>query len=144
MFITRVIQHWGLEETYLDSFHPQRFDHTTNTRSGEWEKSSVFLHMNANNPSLFFMFILSAVLLVDKNLPHKGSTNTTRLIYIEYCEPPYFKSWVCLHFLPFSVFQSLQTFIVWFPIFDIIASAILRENIYIRYHNNVQIFWILE
>eukprot|EP00493_Phyllostaurus_siculus_P008261 UN08359 len=31
MFITLVIQHWRIGGTYLNSSHPQRFDHTTNT-----------------------------------------------------------------------------------------------------------------
>ena len=38
MFTTRVIQHWGLGGTYLDSSHPKRFDHTTNTFFGGWKK----------------------------------------------------------------------------------------------------------
>ena len=53
------------------------------------------------------------------------------------CEPPYFKARVRLHFLPFIVFQSLQTFIVCSAIFDIITSDILCESIYIRYHNEI-------
>ena len=31
MFNTRVIQHWGLGGTHLDSSNLKRFDHTTNT-----------------------------------------------------------------------------------------------------------------
>ena len=42
MFTTRVIQHWGLGETYFDSSHPKRFGHTTNTCFRGW-KNPYFL-----------------------------------------------------------------------------------------------------
>jgi len=42
MFTARVIQHWGLEGTYLGPSYPKRFDHTTHTRFGGSRKPYFF------------------------------------------------------------------------------------------------------
>ena len=43
MFTTLVIQHWRLRETYLDSSHPKRFYHTTNSACfGGWKRTYFF------------------------------------------------------------------------------------------------------
>ena len=57
-----MIQHWGLEGSYLDSSYPKRFDHTTNTCFGGG-KNHIFFpttrwwnnHLHLFKMKLFFL-----------------------------------------------------------------------------------------